>query len=190
MRRVLALIALLLASCSGSAATTTTTTTAPETQTTPPTIPADLLTEEVVEPLGFALLRPVDWVPQIEADNGVAAFYSPPLPDDPFVENFNVIRTEVPADLDFETYVQNDARNLAASTGIEIVDSGLIQLGGEQAATVRFRTIVDGVAIGVVRAITLHDGAAYEYSFFVSEEEIDRWLPIIEQLLNSFRFLD
>ena len=49
---------------------------------------------------------------------------------------------------------------------------------------------VDGVDIGVVGAITLHNGAAYEFSFFASEEEMDRWLPIIEQLLQSFRFLD
>lgn len=190
MRRTLAAIAFLLASCSGTAATTTTTTTAPETAITPPTVPEELLTEEVVEALGFALLRPVDWVPQIEADNGIAAFYSPPLPEDPFVENFNVTRTEVSADLTFEALVQTDARNLAASTGVEIVDSGQIRLGGEEAATVRFRTTVDGVDIGVVRAITLHDGAAYEYSFFAFEDEMDRWLPIIEQLLNSFRFLD
>lgn len=183
MRRTLAAIAVLLASCGGTSATTTST-------TQPPPVPDDLLTEEVVEALGFAVSRPVDWTPEIEANDGIAAFYSPPVPGDPFTENFNVTRTAVPDELTFEVYVQNDARNLASSSGVQVVDSGQIELGGEDAATVRFRTNVDGVDIGVVRAITLHDGAAYEFSFFASEEELDRWLPIIEQFLTSFRFLD
>lgn len=185
MRRTLAVIALLIAGCGGTAATTTTTST-----TQAPPVSDDLLTEEVVEELGFAVSRPIDWTPEIEADVGIASFYSPPIPGDPFTENFNITRADVPDELTFEVFVANDARTLAASSGVEVVDSGQTQLGSETAATVRFRTNVDGVDIGVVRAITLHDGAAYEFSFFASEEELDRWLPIIEQFIQSFRFLD
>lgn len=185
MRRTLAAIVVLLAGCGGTSATTTTTTT-----TQVPPVSEDLLTEEVVDALGFAVSRPIDWTPEIEDDVGIASFYSPPVPGDPFTENFNITRADVPDELTFEVYVQNDARTLAASSGVQVVDSGQTQLGGEDAATVRFRTNVDGVDIGVVRAITLHNGAAYEFSFFASEEEMDRWLPIVEQLLQSFRFLD
>lgn len=183
MGRTLAAIAVLVASCGGTAATTTST-------SQPQPVPDDLLTEEIVEALGFAVSRPVDWTPEIEADVGIASFYSPPVPGDSFTENFNVTRVDVPDELTFEVYVQSDARNLAASAAVEVVDAGQILLGGEDAATTRFRTNVDGVDIGVVRAITLHDGNAYEFSFFASEDEMDRWLPIIEQFLESFRFLD
>lgn len=184
MRRILAAAAIVLAACSSDAATTTSST------TQPPPVPEDLLTEEVIEPLGFAVSRPVDWTPEIETDVGIASFYSPPVPGDPFTENFNIARVDVPDELTFDVYVQTDARNLGASAGVEVVSSGQTLLGGETAATVRFRTNVDGVDIGVVRAITLHEGFAYEFSFFASEEEMDRWLPIIEQFLGTFRFLD
>lgn len=186
MRRILAAVAILLASCGGTSATTSTTTST----TQPPPVPEDLLTEEVVQELGFAIARPIDWTPEIEADVGIASFYSPPIPGDAFTENFNIAATDVPDELTFEVYVQNDARSLNQSAGVEIVDSGQTDLDGEPAATVRFRTTVDGVDIGVVRAITLHAGQAYEFSFFASEEEMDRWLPIVEQILNTFRFLD
>lgn len=170
---------------SSEAASTSSTST-----TQPPPIPEDLLVVETVQALGFSVSRPVDWTPEIELDVRIASFYSPPIPNDPFTENFNIAVIDVPDDLSFEVYVQNDARALGQSSGVEIVDSGLITLDGEAAATVRVRTTVDGVQIGLVRAIALHDGEAYEFSFFASEEEMDRWLPIIEQFLGSFRFLD
>lgn len=182
MRRIMAAAAIALASCSSTATTTS--------STLPPPVPEELLTEAVVEALGFAIDRPIDWTPEIEADEGIASFYSPPIPGDPFTENFNIVTIDVPDELTFDVYVANDARNVTGSAGVEVVESGEIELDGERAATVRLRTTVDGVAIGVVRAITLHEGQAYEFSFFVSDEDMDRWLPIIEQLLNSFRFLE
>lgn len=181
MRRILVVAAVVLTACSSTASTTT---------TLPPPVPEELLTESVVEQLGFAISRPVDWTPEVQAEDGIAAFYSPPVPGDPFTENFNIVRVDVPDELTFEVYVQADARNVTGSAGVEVVDSGEIDLDGERAATVRLRTTVDGVEIGVVRAVALHEGHAYEISFFVSEEDMERWLPIVEQLLSSFRFLD
>ena len=182
MRWTLAVAAIVLAACSGTATTTST--------TVPPPVPEELLTEEVVEELGFSISRPIDWTPEIELEAGIASFYSPPIPGDPFTENFNIARLDVPDELTFDLYVQADARNLTQGTAVEIVDSGETMLDDSVAATVRFRTNVDGVDIGFVRAITLRDGLAYEFTFSASEEDMDRWLPIVEQFINSFRFLD
>jgi len=184
MRRIMAIAAVALAACSSTATTTTTS------STIPPPVPEELLVEEVVDELGFSISRPVDWTPEIEADLGIASFYSPPVPGDDFTENFNVARIDIPDELTFEQYVATDARTLTQGTAVEIIESGQTDLDGEIAATVRFRTVVDGVNIGFVRAITIHEGDAYEFTFSASEEDMDRWLPIVEQFLNTFRFLD
>ncbi len=184
MRRTMAVAAVVLAACSSTATTTTTS------STIPPPVPEELLVQEVVDELGFSISRPVDWAPEIEADVGIASFYSPPIPGDEFTENFNIARIDIPDELTFELYVQADARNLTQGTAVEVIDSGQMELDGEIAATVRFRTNVDGIDIGFVRVITIHDGDAYEFTFSASDDDIDRWLPIVEQLLSTFEFLD
>ena len=184
MRRIMAVTAIALAACGGTATTTTTS------STIPPPVPEELLVEEVVEELGFSISRPIDWTPEIEIDAGIASFYSPPIPGDDFTENFNIARIDVPDELTFEQYVATDARNLTQGTAVDVIESGQTDLGGEIAATVRFETVVDGVDIGFVRAITLRDGFAYEFTFLASAEDMDRWLPIVQQFLETFEFLD
>ncbi len=56
---------------------------------------------------------------------------------------------------------------------------------GEPASAVAFTGTSDGVAISVLRLLTIAEGRGVEFTFLASEAEFENFGPVVDQLIAS-----
>jgi hypothetical protein len=189
---VLALCILLVAAaCSGEAdapveSSSTVDSSTSTTEFVPGTLAERMLSDYHSPELGISLKFPVDWLPEENLEAGLVAFTSPPLPGDSFVENFDIRVVEVPAEWELADLVQLDAASIAESAAGYTATGGYQdQMAGAEASVVALAGTTDGVAISVLRVVTLTGGRGIIFTFFASSEEFDNFGPVVQQLIDS-----
>lgn len=185
--RHLALILLvipMLAACTnaGEPASTTSTTAAP-----PPTVNADTLQLYRSEEHGFSIRYPDGW--EVETEPELVSFAAP-APESGFTDNFNVAVGEVSEEVPRAAYYEGEIGRLRSQLReVEVlesadvtIDDGIVGRGITVTAQ-----LADGTRVGIVRLLVLHEGRAWEVSFFTPQERLNEMAPLISAVLQSFQ---
>jgi hypothetical protein len=192
----LVLAAMVVSACGGSgdADSTTTSSTLPEITATTGFVPGTLADSFVdnyrSDELGFSIGFPVDWEVDEDFERRVVGFFARPVPEDTFRENYTVVAGALESGVTPEDLARVDAARVTGIDGYTPVGGGETSLDGEPALTVVFDGVAEGVELRFFRLITVHEGRSYEFAFIANRDEFENFVPVLDQMLATFRFED
>jgi eukaryotic-like serine/threonine-protein kinase len=191
----------ILSACSFSFGTPTTpsVTTTPTAATTPSTtgqidqtiVPAGF-SEYSNTTYGFKMYYPTDWD---KKDNysGTAFMALSQLENDQdmFAENVNIVTEDLPSsDISIEEY--KDASLEQIQQGIEnynMAELNKTTFAGKDAYKVIYTGTSEGYNFKWMQVFAINGSTAYVFTYTADPNGFSKFLPIVEQMLNSFKFL-
>lgn len=143
----------------------------------------------------FSIKHPAEW-DVVENQNGAAVLFYSPLENelDVFRENVNIV---LQGDIQQGTLAQYTKLaikqiEVVFKKNLEILESRPASLSGMPAHRLIYRgsnTSKPGedANFKVMHVWTLHEGRAYQFTYFALEAQYDRYLPKVKSMLRSFK---
>ncbi|MDP3741870.1 MAG: PsbP-related protein [Candidatus Micrarchaeota archaeon] len=137
----------------------------------------------------YSLNYPQDWS---VADNGeVVSFSSPQSENDAFVENVNILVTPATENVSLQEYFENSVDSLFSSLeGFNLIGFNETHLSGVNAYTVEYTAKNFGNNLSYVQVFTMKNNAIYIIAYSGSGSDYSRYLPLVNQLMDSFTIKD
>ncbi len=143
---------------------------------------------------GIKIEYPSDWekVEDTAERDLIVKFVSPARNQFDFREEFQIFFERIPSVWSLEDYVKVSTNVLVSDQTMEtdIIESSTINIGGKQAYKVLYSASVNGTDAefkGIV-FFTLNRGTAFTFSFITFSDLYPEFLPIIEEMMDSFAF--
>lgn len=190
MRSLILVLVVALAACGTETTDSTSTTQVPiEPTTTLAFDPSDLVLYESPG-YGFSIAHPADWtVTEVTAENLVG--FTAPADGTGLTPNFNVTVNTVPEDLVPVAFYEGEIdRVRSALENAEILEVADVNVDGVIGRGLTVVTRQQDMDIGISRIIVIHEGRAYELSFFAEAAELERLSPLVASVFQSLSFLD